>query len=430
LYPPKVMHHRQYAVVVACVVAVSACSQTKPAEEKAATKTPAAPWVTVQPLDVPVTTLATMPQLTRAGRGVTLSWVETSDNAASLRFAEWTGDKWSGVSTAATGKNWFQSWADVPSVTRLSSGALVANWFVNTKPEEEAYDMLLSYSKDEGRTWAKPFKPHRDRTQTQHGFASIVEMPDQGLGVVWLDGRDMADNTTDPQGGVMSLRFTRFDRDWKQGPDVEVNRRVCECCQTAAAVTADGLVTAFRDRSEKEIRDIAVARLDGTAWTPGTIVHADNYETLSCPVNGPAISARGRDAAVAWYTVQKDVGHAFAAFSHDAGRSWSAPIRLDESQSLGLVDVELLDDGSAAATWMEFANGRRRFMLRHVEANGTTSSSIDVPGQDSGRVSGYPRLSRSGDALLFTWAEGAGAADAEAEGGATKIKSAIARLPR
>jgi len=178
LYPPKVMHHRQYAVVVACVVAVSACSQTKPAEEKAATKTPAAPWVTVQPLDVPVTTLATMPQLTRAGRGVTLSWVETSDNAASLRFAEWTGDKWSGVSTAATGKNWFQSWADVPSVTRLSSGALVANWFVNTKPEEEAYDMLLSYSKDEGRTWAKPFKPHRDRTQTQHGFASIVEMPD------------------------------------------------------------------------------------------------------------------------------------------------------------------------------------------------------------------------------------------------------------
>jgi hypothetical protein len=125
--------------------------------------------------------------------------------------------------------------------------------------------------------------------------------------------------------------------------------------------------------------------------------------------------------------VQKKVGHAFAAFSHDAGRSWSAPIRLDESQSLGRVDVELLDDGSAAATWVEFADSRRRFMLRHVDANGTASSPIDVTGQGSGRVSGYPRLSRSGDALLFTWAEGS---EEEAEGGATKIKGAIARLTR
>jgi len=420
---------RTLASVVACGIAIGACTQTKPAEQKAETKTPAAPWVTVQPLELPVTTPAGMPQLTRAGRGVTLSWVDNSDDAASLRFAEWTGDKWSAVSTAATGKDWFQSWADVPSVTRLSSGALVANWFVNTKPEEEAYDLLLSYSKDEGKTWAKPFKPHRDRTQTQHGFASIVEMPDQGVGVVWLDGRDMAANTTDPQGGVMTLRFTRFDRDWKQAPDVEVNRRVCECCQTAAAVTTDGVVTAFRDRSDKEIRDIAVARLDGAAWTPGTIVHADNYESLSCPVNGPAISARGNDVAVAWYTVQKDVGHAFAAFSHDAGRSWSPPVRLDEDQSLGRVDIELLDDGSAAATWVEFANGRRRFVLRHVEASGRVSAPLDVRSQESGRLSGYPRLSRSGDALLFTWAEGAGGPDEEVEGGPTKIKGAIARLP-
>jgi len=132
---------RTLASVVACGIAIGACTQTKPAEQKAETKTPAAPWVTVQPLELPVTTPAGMPQLTRAGRGVTLSWVDNSDDAASLRFAEWTGDKWSAVSTAAKGKDWFQSWADVPSVTRLSSGALVANWFVNTGAATAA-DML------------------------------------------------------------------------------------------------------------------------------------------------------------------------------------------------------------------------------------------------------------------------------------------------
>ena len=36
------------------------------------------------------------------------------------------------------------------------------------------------------------------------------------------------------------------------------------------AVTSDGVITAFRDRSDKEIRDIAVSRLENGTWTPGT----------------------------------------------------------------------------------------------------------------------------------------------------------------
>jgi hypothetical protein len=419
---------QSFAAVAACLIA-SACGQTKPADSKpAGTATPASQWISeLRPLELPITAPASMPQLTRAGSGVTLSWVETSKDAASLRYAEWTGDKWSAPGTAASGKNWFLSAADVPAVTRLSSGPLVANWFVGTKPEEEAYDLLLSYSTDEGKTWAKSIKPPRDTSQTQHGFASIVETPDHGIGIVWLDGREGA-HAKDPESAEMTLRFTSFDRDWKQGPDVAVNTRVCECCQTAAAVTTDGIVTAFRDRSDKEIRDIAVARLDGTAWTPGTLVHADNFKTDSCPVNGPALSARGNDLAVAWYTVQNKGGQSFAAFSHDAGRTWSAPIRLDGGQSLGMVDVELLEDGSAAATWVEFANGHRTFKLRRVEANGTASAPVDLPGQESGRVSGYPRMSRDKDTLLFTWAEGSGDPSGADEGAPGKIRGAIAKI--
>jgi hypothetical protein len=416
------------AALTVCVVA-AACGQAKPADGTTAETPPAKQWLSdVKALDLPITMPASTPQLTRAGRGVTLSWVEMTDDTASLRYAEWTGDKWTSPGTAATGKNWFLSWADVPTVTRLSSGALVANWFVGTKPELEAYDLLLSYSNDEGKTWAKPFKPPKDRSETQHGFTSLVETPDQGLGVVWLDGREGA-HAKDPEAAEMTLRFTSFDRNWKQGPDVAVNMRVCECCQTAAAVTSDGLITAFRDRSDKEIRDIAVARLEAGAWTPATTVHNDNYQAFSCPVNGPAISARGKDVVVAWYTVQKDVGHAFAAFSHDAGRTWSAPTRLDGGQSLGMVDIELLDDGSAAASWLEFVNQQRRFMVRRVEPNGTASSPVDLPGQQSGHISGYPRMARDKDTLLFTWAEGTGGIEDEL-GGPQRIKGAIARLAK
>jgi hypothetical protein len=412
---------------VLCVLA-AACGQTKPSEGKTAEAPPARQWLSeVKALDMPVTAPASTPQLTRAGRGVTLSWVETTDDSASLRYAEWADGKWSAPGTAATGKNWFLSAADVPTVTRLSSGALVANWFVATNLEKEAYDLLLSYSKDEGKTWVKPFKGPKDSSQTQHGFTSIVERPDQGIGMVWLDGREGA-HAKDPESAEMTLRYTSFDRNWKQGPDVAVNMRVCECCQTSAAVTTDGIITAFRDRSDKEIRDIAVARLDGGNWTPGTIVHNDNYEAFSCPVNGPAISARGKDVVVAWYTVQKDVGQAFAAFSHDAGRTWSAPTRLDGGQSLGMVDVELLDDGSAAATWVEFANNQRRFLVRRVEPNGSASAPVELPGQN-GHASGYPRMSRDNDTLLFTWAEGTGGIEDEL-GGPQKLKGATARLTK
>jgi hypothetical protein len=419
--------HPTVVVALACLI-VSACGQTKPAEntanKSAGASTSGPTWLAdMRPLDMPAGTAMT-PQLTRAGGGVTLSWVEQADKAATLRFAEWNDGRWSAPATAASGSNWFLSAADVPTVTHLSNGTLVANWFVATKLEEEAYDLLLSYSKDEGKTWAMPFKPPRDKSQTQHGFASIVETPDSGIGLVWLDGRDLTAHTKDPENAVMTLRFTSFDRDWKQGPDTEVNRRVCECCQTAAAVTPDGIVAAFRDRSDKEIRDIAVARLDGDAWTPGTLVHADNYETFECPVNGPALSAHGNELAVAWYTVQKDVGQAYAAFSHDAGRTWTAPVRLDGGKSLGHVDIEMLDDGSAAATWVEFANGRRLFKLRRVGPNGVASAPMDLPGQESGRVSGYPRMTRDKDTLLFTWAQG----ESGEEDGPQKIRGAIAKL--
>jgi hypothetical protein len=417
------------ALALALVASLAACGRGASDESSSS----GGGWsLKVEPLASPAGAGSSLaPQLTRSNAGALLSWIERgAGDHSMLRFSERTSSGWSQVRTAAAGRNWFASWADAPSVLRLSDGTLAANWFVNTRAELEAYDLFLTYSKDEGRTWAAPFKPHRDRTQTQHGFASLFEMPDRGLGLVWLDGRDMENNTTDPEGGVMTLRFTSFDTAWRQGEDIVVNARVCECCQTAAAVTSDGVVAAFRDRNEREIRDIFVTRLDRGRWTSPQIVHADNWEVDTCPVNGPALSAKGRDLVAAWYSVTDDVGHAYVAFSHDAGNRWSAPIRVDEGQSVGYVDVELLDDGSAAATWVEFDDvaKRRHFKVRRVQESGQMSSPIDVAGAGPGRVSGYPRVARTGDELVFAWPE---SAESEAApGSGQQVKTAVARLPR
>lgn len=159
-----------------------------------------------------------------------------------------------------------------------------------------------------------------------------------GVGLVWLDGRESYIETDDPAGGSMTMWYGAFDSPWKQTADAAIDRKVCECCSTAAAATSEGVITAFRDRADTEVRDIAISRLENRDWSEPAVVHDDGWKTYACPVNGPALSARGRMAAVAWFTAPGDEGHAYAAFSEDAGRTWGPPIRLDEAMSLGRVD--------------------------------------------------------------------------------------------
>jgi hypothetical protein len=389
---------------------------------------PAAAWtLDVRALAAPASGTSLAPQLTTSGRGAILSWIE-QDDAATLKFSERTASGWSPATTVATGDNWFVSYADVPSVVRKADGTLVANWLVETDASIEAYNLLLSYSRDNGRSWATPFMPHADGTTTQHGFASFFELPGNGLGLVWLDGRQQELDTTSPEGGAMSLRSATFDAAWRQTSDTAVDVRVCECCPTTVAVTADGVLTAYRDRSDGEVRDIRVSRLRDGAWQPGPLLHADGWTIPACPVNGPALSAQGRDVAAAWFTVANDEGHAFAAFSADSGQTWGEPIRLDDAVSLGHVDIELLDDGSALAMWVEFAGQRGQVRVRRVERSGARSTPVTVAGTGDGRPSGIPRLARTGDEVVLAWTETTGP-----EAGAEtpqQIKTAVARVPR
>ena len=403
------------AVVSGAILLLTvACSPSTPREDATgASATPAsAPWsVAVEPMPIPAAGQTAQPQFTASSRGAILSWIENEALTATLKFSEYSSGAWSPERIVAASDDWFISPADVPTVMRLSNGTLVATTYPAVDLAVEAYDVRLSYSRDEGKTWSKPLSPHHDGTKTQHGFASPFEMPGGGLGLVWLDGR----------AGDMSMYFATFDPSWKQTAESAIDARACECCQTAAAVTADGPLVAFRDRSPREIRDIHASLLTAGAWTQPRPVHVDNWRIEACPVNGPALSARGANAAVAWFTAIDDAGKAFAAFSQDSGRTWGTPIRLDDGVSLGHVDIELLDDGSAAASWVEFAGQRSQFRMRRITPSLARSEPVVIAGASGGRVTGYPRLARHGGDLLLAWSE------REESGINQQVKAAIAR---
>jgi hypothetical protein len=380
----------------------------------------------VEPLPSPTGAGSAQPQLSVSSRGVLLSWIESKGSDATLKFAERTGDGWSAAKTIASGSDWFVNWADVPSVVRLSDGTLVAHWLQRSGPGTYAYDVRLSYSRDEGAAWAPSFTPHHDGTKTEHGFASLFELPGPagGLGVVWLDGRQMTSGQggTGHDSGDMSLRYASYSRDWKQTADTALDVRVCECCPTAAAMTPAGPLVAYRDRAEGEVRDILFTRLVRSRWTEPVPVFRDGWQFPACPVNGPSVGALGRSVALAWYQAKDNAPKAFVALSRDAGRTFSAPVRLDEGASLGRVDVEALADGSAAAAYIEVIGSRAEFRVKRVASGGAVSAPVTIAPLASNRSSGYPRMALSNGEFVFAWV------DRDASGSAI-VRTAAARLP-
>jgi hypothetical protein len=158
----------------------------------------------------------------------------------------------------------------------------------------------------------------------------------------------------------------------------------------------------LKDRSSEEIRDIYVTRFENGRWTEGVPVSHDNWTIAGCPVNGPSISAIDDRLALAWFSAP-DTARVSLAFSTDGGTSFGPPVRIDNGQPLGRVDVELLPDGGAIVGWIEKLATGAEFRVRRVSRDGGLSDPLAIASLSAGRSSGYPRMTPSGDRFIFAW---------------------------
>ena len=201
----------------------------------------------------------------------------------------------------------------------------------------------------------------------------------------------------------MSVRFRTVDSDGTLGPEVLLDDRTCECCQTALARGNEGLIAAYRDRSSEEVRDIAIVRGAGENWSRPSYVSRDGWEIPGCPVNGPQLSAVGQSLVATWFTGAGGDPKAYVAFSEDGGATFGQRIRIDEGLPLGRLDVERLDDGSAVVVWLEVSDDWPRVLARRVTAGGKLHSVLVISETSEVRASGFPRMTRVGDELLLAW---------------------------
>lgn len=361
----------------------------------------------VRELPSPAAAGSLAPNLFAAADGrVFLTWIDRlGAGRHALRFSVQDGDGWSTPLVVAEGSGWFVNWADFPSLIALPDGSLAAHWLVKSGAGTYAYDVNVARSMDAGRTWSEPLLPHRDGTQTEHGFVSLFAAEDGVLQAVWLDGRETTPGAGehDHGGGAMTLRHAAIGTDGALARESLLDPRVCDCCQTGVALAAEGPVVVYRDRSDGETRDIAIVRLREGRWTQPHPVASDGWEIHGCPVNGPAVAAAGRQVAVAWFTAAGDAPRVKLAFSQDSGAGFETPVVIDDGNPLGRVDVALMDDGSALVSWMESSAAGPSLHLRRVRADGRREASITVVPAGAGLTNGFPRMVRVHDRLVFAW---------------------------
>lgn len=408
------------ALAIAFALSLAACERAATPSPTTASAPAATPAVRLaaSAWHLPVETAAAQPDLLATSDGrLLLLWIEPRERGHALRLAQ-SRDAghaaWSTPTQIAAGEDWFVNWADTPHVMATEDGALWAHWLRKSASAPYAYDVALARSSDEGATWSAPVLVNDDGTATEHGFVSLWPAARDRLGIAWLDGRRNAAAPAgkahaghDAHGGAMTLRSAVIDAQLRRSDELELDRMTCDCCQTDAALTDHGALLVYRDRSVEEIRDIAASRRDATGWTAPRPVHADRWTMPACPVNGPAVAARGSRAVVAWYTATGDVPTLKLARSDDAGDSFAAPRVLDQGAHLqGRVDVAL--DGDAVwLLWLrEDANGQSLQLARYAADLSGEPQRIEVARlQGRGRATGFPQLALSGDAAYAVWTD-------------------------
>lgn len=349
---------------------------------------------------------STGPNLARGADGtLVLSWIEPAGEGHSLRYSRLDGTNWTVPRTVASGDNWFVNWADFPSVVPISDTLWGAHWLVSRPAGGYAYDVHTAVSTDRGNSWSESIVPHTDKTDTEHGFVTLF--PHNGrAGIVWLDGRKMVNEYDDNDVGASGTTLRAADINANLGISNEalVDDLTCDCCQTDVAITSNGPLLAYRDRTEDEFRDIYVAQLKDGQWQSGKPVASDDWEIAACPVNGPVVQANGETVAVAWFTGAGEKPLVKMAWSRDAGQTFSDPVEVSSERPLGHVGAVLLEQGDLVITWLHaIGRGGAELMLRRIKSNGEMGAPFVLTEANDVFAFSVPQISSVGDTLVVAW---------------------------
>ncbi len=293
-----------------------------------------------------------------------------------------------------------------PKIAVADDGAVHVSWTQSLGKPMSGH-IRYARSTDGGRTFSTPVILNDDRQIVSHRFDALA-VDGQRVAAVWLDARRRDGKAVkgSPATGVGLYAAISDDGGASFGPNRKVADHSCQCCRTALVWTAAGPLVFWRHVFGKNIRDFAIADLDGGAVRRVT---DDEWELDGCPHHGGGIAADKRgNLHIAWYTngktrqgifyrrigadgmsapmplgdAARQAGHpdvaadgsrvlivwrefdgkqfsAWSMLSRDAGASWSAARKQAESAQAADYVVPLIDQRQAVLVWNTAAEGLR-----------------------------------------------------------------------
>ena len=343
------------------------------------------------------------PSLVSGEGSLSLSWISSNEgNKSTLNFSQLKEGKWTNTQTMATGSNWFVNWADFPAHA-INENLILSSYLKKSDSGTYTYDVILSLQKLSGEKVKEDFLLNTDGVKAEHGFVSIIPNHNQGFFITWLDGRNTVDNDLDGHHKPMTIRFAEITNKGDVIDESELDSATCDCCQTSIAITNKGPVVVYRDRSDKEVRDIYIARKINGIWEVPTPIHNDGWEINGCPVNGPKVASNSNNLAVSWFTVSNEKPTVNLSFSKSNGASFGTLIKINDDDAIGRVDVAFLNPQEVLVSYIEGDDVGTYLRIKKVSIDGKVSAPITISKIDGGRNSGVPQLEILDNEAFIVW---------------------------
>tara|TARA_B110000971_G_scaffold221804_1_gene270674 strand:- start:4732 stop:5931 length:1200 start_codon:yes stop_codon:yes gene_type:complete len=343
------------------------------------------------------------PNLVSSNGALSLSWISSKNkNKASLHFSQFKKGKWIKPQKIANGSDWFVNWADFPAHA-INEDLIITSYLKKSDSGTYTYDVILNLQKLSGEKIKKDFLLNTDGVKAEHGFVSIIPNNNKGFFITWLDGRNTVEKKLDGHHKPMTIRFAEITNTGEVINESELDEAACDCCQTSIAMTNNGPIVVYRDRSENEVRDIYTIRNINGVWEEPNPLHNDGWIINGCPVNGPKVAVNSTNLAIAWFTVVNDNPIVNVSFSKTNGDSFGIPFKLNDLDAIGRVDVAFLNNEEVIVSYMEVDDIGTYLRIKKVSVNGEISKPITVSKIDGGRNTGVPQLEIINNEIFIVW---------------------------
>ena len=343
------------------------------------------------------------PNLVSYNGSLSLSWISSKEeNKAFLNYSQYKKGRWIKPQVIASGSDWFVNWADFPAHA-INQDLIITSHLKKSASGTYTYDVILNLQKLSGEKIRENFLLNTDGVKAEHGFVSIMANNEKGFFITWLDGRNTIEKKLEGDHKPMTIRFAEITAKGDVIKESELDASTCDCCQTSIAITNDGPIVVYRDRSEEEVRDIySVKNINGT-WEKPNAVHDDGWIINGCPVNGPKVAVNSKNLAVSWFTVSDNHPLVNVSFSKNNGNSFGAPLKVNDHDAIGRVDVAFLNDEEVIVSYMEVDDIGTYLRIKKVSFDGKISEPITISKIDGGRNTGVPQLEIIDSEIFIVW---------------------------